>query len=86
MIKFLLIIKKSNFILIEKNKVKKNINVWNICGEIVGIHNSGIYDVIVNLDYNICNLSKDDICSISSDLFKVVSFDIWKDALNQSNE
>ena len=78
--------KKRNFILIEINKLKDNINAWNICGEIVGNHNSEIYDMIINSDYNICNLSKDDICKISLDLFKVVSFDSWKNPLNQVKE
>ena len=39
--------------------------------------------VIINSDYIIYNLTKDDICSISSDLFKFVSFDNWKDDISK---
>ena len=42
--------------------------------------------MIINSDYYICNLSKDDICKISLDLFKVVSFDSGKNPLNQVKE
>ena len=43
--------KKDNLILIEKNKIKSEKALYNICGVTVKILNDGIYDVMISDDY-----------------------------------
>ena len=69
--------KKDNFLLIEKNKVKKEKALYNICGVIVNILSAGIYDVLISDNYENYNLKKNDKCRLSSDLFKVVPVNVW---------
>lgn len=45
------------------------------------IHNAGIYDALIKKDYMDYNLKYNDICRISSDLFKKVSEAIWEKVL-----
>ena len=73
--------KKDNLILIEKNKIKNEKALYNICGIIFKILNAGIYDVMISDDYKDFNLNKNDICRISSELFKVVPTPVWKKIL-----
>ena len=73
--------KKENLVLIEKNKVKSNNLLYNICAVIVRIHNAGIYDALIKKDYIDYNLKCNDICRISSDSFKKVSEEIWENIL-----
>ena len=75
--------KKDNFILIEKNKVKNEKALFNICGIIIRILKAGIYDVVIADDYKEFNLNKNDICRLSSELFKVVSVSIWEKILGK---
>ena len=75
--------KKDRFILIEKNKVKKDEGLYNICGVIVKILSAGIYEVMISDDYKEFNLYKNDICRLSSELFKVVSFSVWEKILGK---
>ena len=70
--------KKNNIITIEKNKVSSNNLTFNILGEIVNIHNSGVYDILINNDYTDYNLKNNDIVRVSSDLFKFIDINIWK--------
>ena len=76
--------KKKKIIMVEKNKVKKNNGIFNICGEIIGILSSGLYDILISADYKEFDLQKNDICRISNELFKVVSFSNWVKILNES--
>ena len=73
--------KKDGFILIEKNKVKTERALFNICGIIIKILKAGIYDVMISKDYTEYNLNKNDICRLSSELFKVVSVSVWEKIL-----
>ena len=59
--------------MIEKNKVKNEKALFNICGIIIRILKARIYDVMIADDYKEFNLNKNDICRLSSELFKVVS-------------
>ena len=72
-------IKKDNIKLIEKNKVKNEKSLYLIRASIVKILSAGIYDVLISDDYEEYNLKKDEICRLSSDLFKSVSYRVWKD-------
>ena len=45
------------------------------------IHNARIYDTFIKKDYIDYNLKCNDICRISSDLFKKVSEEIWENIL-----
>ena len=73
--------KKDNLVVIEKNKVKSNNLIYNICAFIVHIHSAGIYDALIKKDYIDFNLKCNDICRISCDLFKKVSEEIWENIL-----
>ena len=70
--------KKDNFTLIEKNKVKNDKSLYIIRAVIVKILSAGIYDVLISEDYKDYNLKKDELCRISSELFKSVSYKVWK--------
>ena len=70
--------KKNNLVVTEKNKVKLKNQIYNILGEVVRIHNPGIYDILINKNYEDYNLKVNDICRISSDLFKVIFKEIWE--------
>ena len=72
-------IKKDNIKLIEKNKVKNEKSFYLIRASIVKILSAGIYDILISDDYEEYNLKKDEICRLSSDLFKSVSYRVWKD-------
>ena len=63
----------------KKNKVKNETAIYMIRGIIVKILSAGIYDVLISEDYENYNLKKNDICRMSSDVFKVVSFKVWKE-------
>ena len=71
--------KKDNFTLIEKNKVKNDKSLYIIRAFIVKILSAGIYDVLISEDYKDYNLKKDELCRISSELFKSVSYKVWKE-------
>ena len=75
--------KKDNLILIEKNKLKSEKTLYNICGVIVKILNARIYDVMISDDYKEFNLNKNDICRISSELFKVVPTQVLEKILGE---
>ena len=66
--------KKENLVLIEKNKVKSNNLLYNICAVIVRIHNAGIYDALIKKDYIDYNLK-------CNDIFNKVSEEIWENIL-----
>ena len=66
-----------------KKKVKKEEGLYNICGIIVKILSVGIYEVMISDDYKEFNLYKNDICRLSSELFKVVSFSVWEKILGK---
>ena len=70
--------KKDNYTLIEKNKVKNDKSLYIIRAVIVKILSAGIYDVLISEDYKDYNLKKDELCRISSELFKSVSYKVWK--------
>ena len=55
--------------------------MFNICGIIIKILKAGIYDVMISKDYTEYNLNKNDICRLSSELFKVVSVSVWEKIL-----
>ena len=57
----------------QKNKVKSKRVLFNICGVIIKILKAGIYDMMIAEDYKEYNLNKNNICRLSSELFKVVS-------------
>ena len=71
--------KKDKFIIIEKNKVKNEKAIYMIRGIIVKILSAGVYDVLISEDYEKYNLKKNDICRMSSEVFKVVSYDVWRE-------
>ena len=75
--------KKDNLILIEKNKLKSEKALFNICGVMVKILNARIYDVMISDDYKDFNLNKNDICRISSELFKVLPILVWEKILGE---
>ena len=65
----------------KKNKVKTERTLFNICRIIIKILKAGIYDVMISKDYAEYNLNKNDICRLSSELFKVVSVSVWEKIL-----
>ena len=69
--------KKDNFILIEKNKAKKEKALYSIYGVIVNILSTGIYGVLISDNYDDNNLKKNDKCRLASDLFKVIPVNVW---------
>ena len=71
--------KKDKFIIIEKNKVKNEKSIYMIRGIISNILSAGIYDVLISEDYENFNIKKNDICRMPSDVFKVVSYKVWKE-------
>ena len=75
--------KKDNFTLIEKNKVSKDKSLYNICGVIIKIRSAGIYDILISKNYDNYNLKENDICRLSSDLFKVARLSIWESIKNK---
>ena len=79
--------KKENLIIVEKNKVKTNSNIYTILGEVIKIHDSGVYDILITKDYKDDNLDLkiNDICRISHDLFKVIDYNIWNKLNNDNN-
>ena len=79
-------IKKNNLVIIEKNKVKKSQNIYNICGEVIEILEGGIFDILISSDYESNNLFKNDICRIERALFKVVNLTNWLQILNEQEK
>ena len=69
--------------MIETIKVKKEEGLYNICGIIVKILNSGIYEVLISDDYKEFNLYKNDICRLSSELFRIISFSVLEKILGK---
>ena len=53
--------------------------MWNYC-EILG---AGIYEVIIAEDYKEFDLNKNDICRVSSELFKAVPLSVWNMILDK---
>ena len=68
--------------MIEK-KVKKEEGLYNIWGIIVKNLIAGIYEVMISDDYKEFNLYKNDICRLSSELFKVISVCVWEKILGK---
>ena len=71
----------------EKNKVKSNSNIYTILGEVIKIHEAGIYDILITKDYKEGNLDLkiNDIRRISHDLFKVIDYNVWNKLNNDIN-
>ena len=79
-------IKKNNLVIIEKNKVKKSQNIYNICGEVIDILEGGLFDILISSDYESNNLFKNDICRIERAIFKVVNLTNWLHILNEQEK
>ena len=79
--------KKDNLVIVEKNKVKTNSNIYTILGEVIKIHDAGVYDILISKDHKDGNLElkKNEICRISHDLFKVIDYNIWNKLNNEKN-
>ena len=67
----------------EINKVKNNNKIYEIAGEVVNTHGSGIFDILISKDYQKYNLLKNDICRVSRELFKIIPFESWEKLSNK---
>ena len=79
-----LIHKKEKLVIINKNKVKSKNLIYNIYAVIIRVHKAGIFDVLIKNDYEDYNLKINDICRISSYLFKKIPEDIWENILKRN--
>jgi len=80
----------------EDNKVKseiskdnnmkdiiKNKNVlYNICATIINSNLNGLYSILIEKDYDIYKLYKNDICVVKSNMIKKVEYKVWLKILN----
>ena len=73
----------NNQLVYDPNKVKNKEGVYKILGEIIKIHDAGIYDILIAKDHEEYNLYKNDICRVSRELFKVISFNVWEELKNE---
>ena len=67
----------------EINKIKKDNKIYEITGEVLNIHGSGIFNIFISKDYKEFKLLKNDICRVPRELFKIISMESWEELRNK---
>ena len=76
-------LKKEKIKILELNKIKKDNKIYEITGEVLNIHGSGIFDILISKDYKEFKLLKNDICRVPRELFKIISMESWEELRNK---
>jgi len=75
---------KNNKVYLKKSKIKRKNVLFNICGSIIKWLKNGFYEVLIEKDYLIYELYKNDICICSVDMMKACDLNIWYKILNKN--
>ena len=57
--------------------------MYNICGVVVSVIGSGIYNILISKDYTLYKIKKFDYCQVDNSLIKKVDIEIWKNIYNK---
>ena len=67
---------KSNIFVIEKERIKRKNDLFNIYGTIIVNENKGSYRIIIEKNYPEFKLKKFNLCIVNMNIFKRIDFNL----------